>query len=141
MTWLAACCAMVARIWRALIDAAPVKIWAQIGAAMVFTLLIAGFGLVIWLGPWGEAREAQQIDWLGYGMLSAALLALVALAAITGLSVNLRGGRDGVSASIDQDEGRQPMAVKTTVETTVTPAPPSPPADGGELPLEDRVQR
>lgn len=110
---------MIASIWNALIKAAPVKIWAQIGAAMAFTLVLVGFGLVIWRGPWLIVHQALQINWLGYGMMASALLALVALAAITGLSVNLRGGKDGVSASIDQDE--HATRIETVTKTTVTP--------------------
>ena len=110
---------MIATVWRAMLAAAPVKIWAQIGAAMAFTLVLVGFGLVIWLGPWIPARQAQQIDWLGYGMVSAALLALVALAAITGLNVNLKAGKDGLTGSIDQDE--RATQIETITKTTVTP--------------------
>lgn len=131
---------MIARFWAAILEAAPVKVWAQIGAAMVLTLVFVGYGAVIWKGPWALVHQGQQINWLGYGMMAAAGLVLVALAAITGLNVNVHGGKDGVHASIDQDDGGQPMAVKTTVETTVTPASPAP-TDSGELPLEDRVQR
>ena len=36
---------MIGNVWRALIAAAPVKIWAQIGAAMAGTLVLLGFGL------------------------------------------------------------------------------------------------
>lgn len=107
---------MIARIWAAMLAAAPVKIWAQIGAAMAFTLVLVGFGLVIWLGPWVEARQAQQIDWLGYGMMATALLTLVALAAITGLNINFKGGKDGVSGSIDQDEAGPVVTTTTTTE-------------------------
>lgn len=108
---------LIASIWRAMLAAAPVKIWAQIGAAMAFTLVLVGFGLVIWLGPWVEARQAQQIDWLGYGMMATALLTLVALAAITGLNINFKVDKDGGSGSIDQDA---PPAVATTTTTTTT---------------------
>ncbi|WP_374579280.1 hypothetical protein [Phenylobacterium sp.] len=111
----------VARVWHALIDAAPIKIWAQIGAGVALTLVFVGFGLVIWLGPWAPERQAQQLQWLGWGMVSAAFLILVALTAITGLSVNVRGGRDGLVASIDQDEAT-PLAVRTVTETTIEPA-------------------
>lgn len=130
---------MIARIWRALLAAAPVKIWAQIGAAMALTLVFVGYGLVIWRGPWEVARQAQQIDWLGYGMMAAAILVLVALAAITGLNVNIHGGKDGLHASIDQDEA-QPLAVETVTKTTIMPAPAAPSEDG-ELPADQRVQR
>lgn len=118
---------LIGNVWRALLSAAPVKVWAQIGAAMALTFVFVGYGAVIWKGPWAPAYQGQQINWLGYGMMAAAGLVLVALAAITGLNVNVHGGKDGVHASIDQDEA-QPMAVKTTVETTVTPATPAPAA-------------
>ena len=111
---------MIGGIWRAFLAAAPIKIWAQIGAGIALTLVFVGFGLVIWLGPWAPERQAQQLQWLGWGMVSAAFLILVALTAITGLSVNVRGGRDGLVASIDQDEA-QPLAVRTVTETTIAP--------------------
>lgn len=131
---------MIGRIWTALLSAAPVKVWAQIGAAVVLTFVFVGYGAVIWKGPWALAYQGQQINWLGYGMMAAAGLVLVALAAITGLNVNVHGGKDGVHASIDQDEGGQPMAFKTTVETTLTPAVPAA-VDTGELPPDQRVER
>lgn len=127
---------MISRVWSALLAAAPVKIWAQIGAGIALTLVFVGFGLVIWLGPWAPERQAQQLQWLGWGMISAAFLILVALTAITGLSVNLRGGRDGLTASIDQDEAA-PLAVRTVTETTIEPAAV---IDGGELPEDQRVR-
>lgn len=131
----------VAAVWKAMLAAAPVKVWAQIGAAMALTVVMVGFGLVIWKGPWLEAHQKTQLDWLGYGMITTALLVLVALAAITGLNVNVRGGRDGVQASIDQDEA-QPLApvVETVTTTTVTPqAPAHQPADG-ELPASEQIK-
>lgn len=131
---------MVSRVWRALLAAAPVKIWAQIGAAMAGTLVLLGFGLVIWLGPWLPEHQALQIEWLGRGLVIAGILTLVALVAITGLSVNVHGGRDGIHASIDQDEP-QPLEVKTTVATTVTPAASALPADTGELPESEKLPR
>ncbi|WP_374534409.1 hypothetical protein [Phenylobacterium sp.] len=127
---------MIGGIWRALLAAAPIKIWAQIGAGIALTLVFVGFGLVIWLGPWAPERQAQQLQWLGWGMISAAFLILVALTAITGLSVNVRGGRDGLVASIDQDEA-QPLAVRTVTETTIEPVPAT---DTGELPDDQRVK-
>lgn len=74
---------MISRVWRALLAAAPVKIWAQIGAGIALTLVFVGFGLVIWLGPWAPERQAQQLQWLGWGMISAAFLILVAVGAVT----------------------------------------------------------
>lgn len=130
---------MIGRIWRALLAAAPVKIWAQIGAGIALTLVFVGFGLVIWLGPWLQDRQQQQLDLLGWGLICSAFLILVALVAITGLSVNVHGGKDGLHASIDQDDA-PPLAVETVTKTTITSAPAAP-ADDGELPADQRVKR
>lgn len=134
---------MIARVWTAMLAAGPIKVWAQIGGAMALTLVMVGFGLVIWRGPWLPIHQAQQIDWLGYGMMATALLVLVALAAITGLNVNVRGGRDGLQASIDQDDAEPlPPMVRTVTETTVVPQPAAPAADDdGELPPGERIQK
>lgn len=132
---------LIAGIWRGLIAAAPVKIWAQIGAAMAFTVLIVGFGLVIWKGPWLVEHQALQLEWLGRGMVISGILSLVALVAITGLSVNLDAGRNGLRASIDQDEAAAlPPVVRTVTETTVTPGVAAADADDGELPAGQRVR-
>lgn len=112
---------LVASIWGGLISAAPVKIWAQIGAGVTLTLVFVGFGLVIWLGPWLPSYQGQQIAWLGYGMLSAAVLVLVALVAITGLSVDLHGSKEGLHARIDQDDQPPSVTIDTHTKTVVTP--------------------
>lgn len=130
---------VIASTWRALLAAAPVKIWAQIGAAVALTFVLLAGGAVIWRGPWDHALQSKQLDALFYLLVGVEVLTLVALAAITGLNVNLHGGRDGIHASIDQDEVK-PLKVETTVATTVTPAAP-PPADDGELPPDQRVQQ
>ena len=128
---------MIAAVWRALLAAAPARLWAQIGAGIALTFVFVGFGLVIWLGPWAPERQQQQLELLGWGLMAAACLILVALAAITGLSVNIRGGREGIQASLDQDEPK-PIEVKTTVATTVKPAAPD---DDGELPETEKLPR
>lgn len=148
MTWFNWPLIMAGRVWAALMAAATVKVWAQVGGAMANTLVLVGFGLVIWLGPWEIIHQALQLNWLGYGMVIAGFLSLVNIVAITGLSVSVRGGKDGLSANIDQDEAR-PLApiVETVTKTTVTPqAPaaephPEPAAATGELAPEDRIQR
>ncbi|MET3527278.1 hypothetical protein [Phenylobacterium koreense] len=129
---------LIVRAWRAVLAAAPVKIWAQIGAAVALTMVLVAGAWVIWKGPWAAVYQGKQLDALFYLLVGVELLMMVALAAITGLSVNVHGGRDGIHASIDQDEA-QPLEVKTTVATTVKPASLAP-ADDGELPPEQRVQ-
>ncbi|WP_340645333.1 hypothetical protein [Phenylobacterium sp.] len=106
---------MISRIWSAMLAAAPVKIWAQIGGAAILTLLLAVGTWAVWRGPWTSERPGQQLDAMFYLLIGVELLVLVALAAITGLNINFKGGKDGVSGSIDQDE---PAAVVTTTTTT-----------------------
>ncbi|MDO8912287.1 MAG: hypothetical protein Q8N10_03255 [Phenylobacterium sp.] len=110
---------MIARIWKAMLAAAPVKIWAQIGGAAVLTLLLAVGTWAIWRGPWASQRPGQQLDAMFYLLVGVEVLVLVALAAITGLNVSFKGGRDGVSGSIDQDE--HATRIETVTKTTVTP--------------------
>lgn len=126
-------------IWKAILDAATVKVWAQIGAAVALTFVLTAGGWVVWRGGWEVARQEQQLDALFYLLVGVEVLILVALAAITGLSVNLRGGKDGITASIDQDEA-QPITVATTTTTTVTPAAAEVVPDDGELPPDQRVK-
>lgn len=129
----------VAAVWRAVLAAAPVKIWAQIGAAVALTIVLVAGGWVIWKGPWAAIHQGRQLDALFYLLVGVELLMMVALAAITSLSVSLHGSKDGLHASIDQDEA-QPLKVETTVATTVTPAAPAHAPDEGELPPDQRVK-
>lgn len=125
---------MIARMWNAILTAAPVKIWAQIGAAVTLSMMAFAALAIIWHGPWPSERVGQRLDLVFYLAVGLEVLVLVALAAITGLNVNLHGGKDGLHASIDQDEAR-PMTVETHVATTVTPA--SPPVAAENKSLED----
>lgn len=125
----------ITAVWRALIAAAPVKIWAQIGAAIALTLMVGGALALLWHGPWPSEREGQRLDAVFFLAVGLEVLMLVALAAITGLNVNVRGGKDGVSASIDQDDA-DPIAIKTTTETVITPSASKPVSDAEMPPWE-----
>lgn len=144
MTWFNWPVVLIGRVWAALMEAATVKAWAQVGGAMANTLLIVGFGLVIWLGPWAVTHQELQLNWLGGGMMLAGFLCLVNLVAVTGLNVSLDASRSGVRANMNQDEP-QPLApiVETVTKTTVTPqaSAAEPAAATGELAPEDRIQR
>lgn len=111
------------RAWAGMMSAplSPLKVWAQIGAAVVFTVVMAGYGLVVWLGPWDAAYQGKQLDILGQGMFAAAFLVLVAILALTGMGLMLKAGKSGVEASFDRDDDLPPT---TTVQTTVTVTPP-----------------
>lgn len=109
---------LAASIWAAMLKAAPLKIWAQIGGAMSLTLFLAVGTWAVWRGPWISERPGQQLDAMFYLLIGVELLMLVALAAITGLNVSFKGGKDGVSGSIDQDE--HATLIETTTQTKVT---------------------
>lgn len=93
-----------------------IRLVAQIGGAVALTIVFVGFGVVIWKGPWEISRQQQQLDLLGWGMLAAAFLVLIALVAITEITLNFKANRTGVEASVDQDDDKTKTTVK--VETT-----------------------
>ena len=111
---------IVARIWTAMIAAAPPRFWAQVGAAMALSFLLMGYGLVVWLGPWPESTANKRLDILGQGQAIAGFLVLVALACITGMKIGFNASKSGVSANVGDDEDPPPT---TTVQTTVTVTP------------------
>ena len=93
------------RIWAGMMAAASARSWAQVGAAMAMTLVLTGYGVVIWKGPWPEVVASKQLDLLGQGQLIAGFLVLVALICITGLTLNLNVGKEGLTADLDRDHG------------------------------------
>ena len=111
---------MPGRLWAGMLAAAPARSWAQVGAAMTLTLVFVGFGVVIWLGPWPLSMAPKQLELLGRGMLIAGFLVLVALICITGLTLNLNVGRDGLKADIDRDDAPAPTPAAVTETTTIT---------------------
>jgi hypothetical protein len=107
------------RIWAAMMAAAAPRFWAQVGAGMAMTVVLVGYGLVIWLGPWPVTLACKQLDLLGQGQLMAGFLVLVALVCITGMKVGFSGGREGFHADLDQpDEPPSPPPAKITTTTT-----------------------
>lgn len=95
---------MPGRSASAALRAAPASFWAQTGAAMAMTGVFIGYGLVVWLGPWPEDRAEQQLTILGWGLLAAAFLVLVALVCIMGLKLAAGLSRDGVTLNAERDD-------------------------------------
>lgn len=93
------------------------RLLAQIGGAMALTFVFVGFAIVIWKGPWLTEHQPQQLELLGWGMLASAFLILVALVAITEIALNLKAGKSGIEARMDQDQS--PDEERTTVTTQV----------------------
>lgn len=111
------------RVWAAMMAAASARFWAQVGAGMALTVVLVGYGLVIWLGPWPVTLAGKQLDLLGQGQLMAGFLVLVALVCITNMRVGLNATRDGLHADLDQsdDPEPEPKVITTTTTTEVKP--------------------
>lgn len=105
--------ASVASVWRAVIAAAPVKVWLTAGAAIAWT------GFTAWLVWLYDGRiGTDQAFWI---IETAMFLVLVAIVALTGTEISFRAGRDGVNANVGQDvEPVAEVVTKTTV-AAVTP--------------------
>lgn len=112
------------RTWAGMMRAGSLALWAQIGAGVAGTIVLLGYGLVIWKGPWPVTEAGKQLDLLGQGQLIAGALVLIALGAIALLKLDFKVGREGVSASLERDDA---PAVVTTTTTTVQPGEPSEP--------------
>lgn len=130
---------MPGRLWTGMLAAAAPPFWAQLGAAVTMTLVFVGFGLVIWKGPWPQDRAEQQLDLLGYGMMIAGVLILVAMVRITDLSVGISATRQGFSAKLgrnddDEDPPSPPTVLESTTRVTV-------PADGSAPVVETDHRR
>jgi hypothetical protein len=110
----------VSRIWHALLRAAPLRTWAQIGAAMIATIVAVGYGVVIWKGPWPEGSANKQLDLLGTGQLAAWLMVLVTVVCITGTKVNFNASRNGIQADVDAENAEEEIEEIETIVTTTT---------------------
>lgn len=113
----------IGAIWRAMVAAAPVRLWAQIlGFGTVIGVLVHTLHLFFrTINAAGTSEEIRIIlangsVWLA---LSLAFIALVEVVAITELKLGARVSKDGVHADLEHDD--QPPT--TTVQTTVTVTP------------------
>jgi hypothetical protein len=108
---------MIGRIWAAMLKAASVALWAQIGAGMAFTVGTGALVWIIWQGPWSATVERARLDWLGWISAGSLGLVLVALVAIAGLRLGVKASKDGFDASVERDD----PTVTTTTTTKVSP--------------------
>lgn len=111
---------MPGRTGASMIKSASVAIWAQIGSGIIFSLMMMGYGLVIWKGPWPSSAAGKQLDLLGQGQLVSGSIVLVALIAIAGLRLGMKATRQGFDLSAERDDGNERT---TVVETVITQAP------------------
>lgn len=98
---------LISRVWKALLDAAPFRQWAQVAGAAVLTVAYCANTWIVWRGGWSVDTEAQRLELLGWNSLILGGLILINLLAITDLAVNLNASRKGVHFSASADEDRQ----------------------------------
>lgn len=97
---------MIGRIWRALILAAPVRVWAIILAAPPLTAFAGWLVWIVWKGPWPVASADHQLTILGQALLCA--LALIAIIVIALAAVHVRATLPGGSVEVGGAEEDRP---------------------------------
>lgn len=111
---------MIARIWDALIKAAPVRLWALILAGPPLTIFSAGLVGIVWRGPWPDRLAGQQLTILGYALFIA--LAVIAVIIIALASVKVKGqGPGGLNFEVDAADDAPPVVTTTTTTAVGTP--------------------
>ena len=106
---------MIARIWKAMLEASPITFWAMMGASVIVTLFTVGLVLIVWVGGWPLAQAGEQLKYLGIALLCMIGLMGLVIVRLTGASLT---GKFGTN-EIEVRAGDQPARVVTT--TTVEP--------------------
>jgi hypothetical protein len=119
---------VIGRIWRALVAAAPVRLWAQIlGFGTVIGVIVyvlhSIFGVIN-----SGAQPLEVVLVLAKGLVSIALglivLAIIEAVAITELKLGLTAGKDGLHLDAQRDDEHEPHTLAVSGEVTVTPQAP-----------------
>jgi hypothetical protein len=85
---------MIRQIWTALLKAAPLRLWAIIGGAIVLTVFASGLVWVVWKGPWDASQQAVQLNILGWGLWLALGMIGIIVASIAAVDVKIKGPGD-----------------------------------------------
>jgi len=110
--------AAIGGIWTALLAAASVALWAQIGAGIAGTIGAGCIVWIIWKGPWTPAVEQSRVNGL-VGIAFALLgIVVVALVAIAGLRLGVKASKAGFDASVERDDDEVTKQAITTTTTT-----------------------
>jgi hypothetical protein len=106
-----------ARLWKTMLTAAPLRMWALFASGPALTLGTAALVLIVKDSSWPEALRGRQLDFLGYAMLGS--LALVGVVVITLAAVRVKGkaGIAEIEVGGDSEDTPRAAVVTTTVET------------------------
>lgn len=112
----------VAAVFDTLIKAAPVRMWALIGAGPIATLIQLGLIWIIWRGGWPPTLAGEQLRYLG--ILAFGNTAIIAVIVVALAAARVKGqGPGGTSLEIDSGADPPPtgkITVTTTAETKTT---------------------
>jgi hypothetical protein len=98
---------MIAKIWNGLLKAAPLRLWAIIGAAVVLTVFGSGLVWIVWQGPWDASQQAVQLNILGWGLwLTLGMIGII-VASIAAVDVKIKGPGD-TSFEVNGDKDDEP---------------------------------
>jgi hypothetical protein len=98
---------MIPKMWNAMLKAAPLRLWAIIGGAVVLTGFAAGLVWVVWKGPWDASQQPAQINILGWGLWITLGMIGIIVASIAAVDVKIKGPGD-TSFEVDGDDNDQP---------------------------------
>ena len=98
---------MIAKMWSAMLKAAPLRLWAIIGGAVVLTGFAAGLVWVVWKGPWDPSQQAAQINILGWGLWITLGMIGIIVVSVAAVDVKIKGPGD-TSFEVNGDDNDQP---------------------------------
>lgn len=96
----------IAAVWKALLLAAPIRLWALILAGPALTGLWAWAIWIIWRGGWPEKMAALQLQILGglAFMMSIAVMIIVVSLAMVKVEAETKLGKFNISAFEDDED-------------------------------------
>jgi hypothetical protein len=99
---------MIGRIWKVMLDAAPVSQWIKLGGAIISTTCFVGMVFIVWRGGWPWYLAGAQLNFLGIGMLLCGVLMGLYTVNATGTSIRGRIGNNEIDLrSAAEQAGRE----------------------------------
>jgi hypothetical protein len=118
------------RIAKAMFALSPLKTWAIIGSAVVFTAVEVTTIGILWKGGWDVKWQGKQLDYIGSIAVLQCVGVMMIVCSWTLMGVKFQGPL-GLGFDLhgqDDDPPPNPMVVTTTSTEVITPPPhPAPP--------------
>lgn len=116
-----------AAIFDTMIKAAPVRMWALIGAGPAITAIDCGLILIIWLGAWPPRLADEQLRYIGILAIGHAAIVGMIVVTLAAARASAHGpggfGFDVSSAGTDPNTTTVTQRSETVVKTEPPPVP------------------